>query len=31
MTDEQGTSEGFPGPIKPWIVQLRKISEDQQA
>ena len=28
MTDEQGTSEGFPGPIQPWIVRLRRITEE---
>src|SRR5215469_8427686 len=28
MTDEQGTSEGSPGFIQPWIAQLRKITEE---
>ena len=28
MTDEQGTSEGFPGFVQPWIAQLRKITEE---
>ena len=28
MTDEQGTSEGFPSPIQPWIVRLRRITEE---
>jgi hypothetical protein len=28
MTDEQGTSEGLPGLIQPWIVRLRKITEE---
>ena len=28
MTDEQDTSEGFPGPIQPWIAQLRRITEE---
>jgi len=28
MTDEQGTSEGAPGFIQPWIAQLRKITEE---
>ena len=28
MTDEQSTSEGFPGPIQPWIVRLRRITEE---
>jgi hypothetical protein len=28
MTDEQGTSEGFPGLIQPWITRLRKITEE---
>ena len=28
MTDEQGTSEGSPGFIQPWIAQLRKITQE---
>ena len=28
MADEQGTSEGSPGFIQPWIAQLRKITEE---
>jgi hypothetical protein len=28
MTDEQGTSEGSPGFVQPWIAQLRKITEE---
>lgn len=28
MTDEQGTSEGFPGLIQPWIARLRRITEE---
>jgi hypothetical protein len=28
MTDEQGTSEGLPGFIQPWIAQLQKITEE---
>jgi len=28
MTDDQGTSEGSPGFIQPWIAQLRKITEE---
>ena len=28
MTDEQGTSEGFPGLIQPWIARLRGITEE---
>jgi len=28
MTDEQGTSGGFPGPIQPWIARLRMITEE---
>jgi hypothetical protein len=28
MTDEQGTSEGSPGFIQPWVAQLRKITEE---
>ena len=28
MTDEQGTPEGSPGFIQPWIAQLRKITEE---
>jgi len=28
MTDEQGTPEGSPGFIQPWITQLRKITEE---
>ena len=28
MTDEQGTSEGSPGFIQPWMAQLRKITEE---
>jgi hypothetical protein len=28
VTDEQGTSEGFPGPIQPWIARLRRITEE---
>jgi hypothetical protein len=28
MTNEQGTSEGSPGLIQPWIAQLRKITEE---
>jgi hypothetical protein len=28
MTDEQGTSEGFPGLIQPWTARLRRITEE---
>jgi hypothetical protein len=28
MTDEQATSEGFAGPIQPWIARLRRITEE---
>ncbi len=28
MTDEQGTSGGFPSLIQPWIARLRKITEE---
>ncbi len=28
MTDEQGTSEGLPGIIQPWIARLRGITEE---
>lgn len=28
MTDEQGTSESFPGLIQPWIARLRRITEE---
>ena len=28
MTDEQGTPEGSPGFVQPWIAQLRKITEE---
>jgi hypothetical protein len=28
MTDEQGTSEGSPGLIQPWIARLRRITEE---
>ncbi len=28
MTDDQGTSEGFPGLIQPWIARLRRITEE---
>ena len=28
MTDEQGTSAGFPGLIQPWIARLRRITEE---
>ena len=28
MTDEQGTSEGFPGLIQPWMGRLRRITEE---
>ncbi len=28
MTDEQGTAEGSPGLIQPWIARLRRITEE---
>ncbi len=28
MTDDQGTSEGFPSLIQPWIARLRRITEE---
>ena len=28
MSDEQGTSEGFPGLVQPWITRLRRITEE---
>jgi len=28
MTDDQGTSEGFPGLILPWVARLRRITEE---
>ncbi len=31
MTEEQGTTEGSPGPIQPWITRLRRITEELAA